>query len=209
MFNVRRISMVAASVIAALFAASVDTLAQGGLPNPYRPVQGLADGGGPYVPGGGWAKLPGGRQMGPPASVDIDIDGESLWAIIRCDETSPVPLAQGGRFGIDCLTPEGKINLTQLKFATAEEPTAPAPAGAAPPARNVRIDRVVFADSRLDFSDHFIKPNYRADVGGLGGTVTQLSSAPESRGVVDLKGSYDKTSPVIIAIIVAGSTPGT
>ena len=109
MFNTRRVGMMAASVIAALFAASVDTLAQGGLPNPYRPVQGLADGGGPYVPGGGWAKLPGGRQMGPPASVDIDIDGESLWAIIRCDETSPVPLAQGGRFGIDCLTPEGKI----------------------------------------------------------------------------------------------------
>jgi DNA-binding beta-propeller fold protein YncE len=109
MSKVRRVGMMAASVIAALFAASVDTLAQGGLPNPYRPVQGLADGGGPYVPGGGWAKLPGGRQMGPPASVDIDIDGESLWAIIRCDETSPVPLAQGGRFGIDCLTPEGKI----------------------------------------------------------------------------------------------------
>ena len=109
MSKVRRVGMVAASVIAALFAASVDTFAQGGLPNPYRPVQGLADGGGPYVPGGGWAKLPGGRQMGPPASVYIDIDGESLWAIIRCDETSPVPLAQGGRFGIDCLTPEGKI----------------------------------------------------------------------------------------------------
>ena len=109
MSKVRRVGMMAASVIAALFAASVDTLAQGGLPNPYRPVQGLADGGGPYVPGGGWAKLPGGRQMGPPASVDIDVDGESLWAIIRCDETSPVPLAQGGRFGIDCLTPEGKI----------------------------------------------------------------------------------------------------
>ncbi len=109
MSKIRRVGMVAASVIAALFAASVDTFAQGGLPNPYRPVQGIADGGGPYVPGGGWAKLPGGRQMGPPASVDIDIDGESLWAIIRCDETSPVPLAQGGRFGIDCLTPEGKI----------------------------------------------------------------------------------------------------
>jgi hypothetical protein len=94
---------------------------------------------------------------------------------------------------------DGKINLTQLKFATPEEPTAATPAGAEPPARNVRIDRVVFADSRLDFSDHFIKPNYSADVGGLNGTVTKLSSDPEARGVVDLKGRYDKTSPVIIA----------
>ena len=99
MSHARRVVMMAASVVAALFAASLDSFAQGGLPNPYRPVQGLADGGGPFVPGGGWARLPGGRAMGPPASVYIDIDGESLWAVIRCDETSPVPLASGGRFG--------------------------------------------------------------------------------------------------------------
>jgi hypothetical protein len=63
----------------------------------------------------------------------------------------------------------------------------------------VRIDRVTFRDSRLDFTDHFIKPNYNADVGGLSGTVTNLSSDPASRGVVDLQGSYDEASPVTIA----------
>lgn len=78
--------------------------AQSGLPNPYRPVKGLADGGGPSVPGGEWARLPGNREMGPPASVHVDVDGESIWAVIRCDETSPLPVARGGRFGIDCLT---------------------------------------------------------------------------------------------------------
>ena len=109
MSQARRVGMVIASAIAALFAAQMDSFAQGGLPNPYRPVQGLADGGGAFVPGGGWARLPGGRAMGPPASVYIDIDGESLWAVIRCDETSPVPLASGGRFGVDCLTQDNKI----------------------------------------------------------------------------------------------------
>ena len=78
MFKLRRVGMVVASALAAFIAANVDSFAHGGLPNPYRPVQGLADGGGPFVPGGGWARLPGGRQMGPPASVYIDIDGESL-----------------------------------------------------------------------------------------------------------------------------------
>jgi hypothetical protein len=43
------------------------------------------------------------------------------------------------------------------------------------------------------------RPNYTADVGELNGTVTGLSSDPASRGVVDLKGSWDKSSPVIIA----------
>jgi hypothetical protein len=47
--------------------------------------------------------------MGPPASVHVDIDGESIWAFIRCDETSPVPVARGGRFGVDCMLPDGKL----------------------------------------------------------------------------------------------------
>ena len=83
--------------------------AQAPADNPYRPVRGLADGGGPSIPGGEWAKLPGGREMGPPASVHVDIDGESIWALIRCDETSPVPAARGGRFGLDCMYPDGKL----------------------------------------------------------------------------------------------------
>jgi uncharacterized protein DUF748 len=97
------------------------------------------------------------------------------------------------------VTPEGKINLQQLKFATADDPNAAqAPAGPQKP-RNVRIGRITFAGSRLDFTDLFIKPNYSADVGELGGAVTNLSSDPEARGTVDLKGSWDGTSPVIIA----------
>src|SRR6516225_9659551 len=83
--------------------------AQGPTFNPYRPVKGLADGGGPATPGGEWAKLPGGREMGPPASIQVDTDGESIWAFIRCDETSPVPVTKGGRFGTDCMLPDGKL----------------------------------------------------------------------------------------------------
>src|SRR6185369_17512330 len=104
-----RVGWMAGLAIVALLAAAVTPAAQSGLPNPYRPVKGIADGGGPFVPGGDWARLPGGREMGPPASVHVDVDGESIWALIRCDETSPVPVAQGGRFGLDCLGPDNKI----------------------------------------------------------------------------------------------------
>src|SRR5579862_4641759 len=95
--------------VAILLLTSAVCFAQAPSDNPYRPVRGLADGGGRAIPGGEWAKLPGGREMGPPASVQVDVDGESIWALIRCDETNPVPVAQGGRFGIDCTKPDGTL----------------------------------------------------------------------------------------------------
>ena len=109
MLKALRIGSMALCGIAVLLAMDTAGLAQGPTDNPYRPVRGLADGGGPSVPGGEWARLPGGREMGPPASVHVDVDGESIWAFIRCDETSPVPAARGGRFGLDCMLTDGKL----------------------------------------------------------------------------------------------------
>ena len=53
------------------------------LPNPYRAVD-------------GWAKLPGGRQIGAVGDVDVDPDGQHIWAVLRCD-------AGGDKFGYECL----------------------------------------------------------------------------------------------------------
>src|SRR5689334_22820396 len=105
MSQAQRIAALAAAILGASFLTAPIVFAQSGLPNPYRPVRGLADGGGPFVPGAEWAQ----RPAGPPASVYIDADGESLWAVIRCDETSPLPVANGGRFGVDCLTADNHI----------------------------------------------------------------------------------------------------
>jgi uncharacterized protein DUF748 len=96
------------------------------------------------------------------------------------------------------LNADGKLNVQQLRTATPAQPAGAAPAAEAPP-RNVRIDRITFVDSRLNFTDLFIKPNYSADVGELQGSVTNLSSDPASRATVDLKGRYDQSAPVLIA----------
>src|SRR6266581_9275074 len=109
MSKASRVGWTALWGIVAFLAIVVVPFAQGPTDNPYRPVKGLADGGGPSTPGGEWARLPGGREMGPPASVHVDVDGESIWAFIRCDETSPVPAARGGRFGLDCMNPDGTL----------------------------------------------------------------------------------------------------
>ena len=52
--------------------------------NPYRRVDGLQAGQGPGRLGVAWPKLPGGRLVGSPAGMDVDRDGESLWAALRC-----------------------------------------------------------------------------------------------------------------------------
>lgn len=109
------------------------------------------------------------------------------------------------------LNADGKFNVQELmaapKTAAAATPasskqpvtlTASASKDATPPPRQVRIDKVVFSNGRLNFSDHFIKPNYTADLGDVEGSVTGLSSDAESRALVDIKGSYDRTAPVAI-----------
>ena len=116
------------------------------------------------------------------------------------------------------LNADGKFNLQELKGEArvapgSTPPPAPPPQGPATaiktaklpaspaaetPPRNVRIDKIVFTNSRLDFSDFFIKPNYSADLGELEGTITGLSSQSEARAVIDLKGSYARTAPVAI-----------
>ena len=53
-------------------------------PNPYRQVGGLQAGGGPGRIGESWAELPGGREMGSPGGLEVDVDGEHLWAVVRC-----------------------------------------------------------------------------------------------------------------------------
>jgi hypothetical protein len=96
------------------------------------------------------------------------------------------------------LNADGKLNVQQLRTATPEEP-AGAAAAPEPAPRNIRIERITFVDGRLDFTDHFIKPNYSADVGELHGSVSGLSSNPQSRASVDLEGRYDQAAPVFIA----------
>jgi DNA-binding beta-propeller fold protein YncE len=75
-----------ALVIIVALCTAIPAFAQS-LPNPYRAVD-------------GWAKLPGGRQMGAVGDVTIDPDGNHVWAVIRCDASA------AERFGNECLDSE-------------------------------------------------------------------------------------------------------
>ena len=105
--------------------------------------------------------------------------------------------------------------LSPTRAGAAGKPAAAAPAGApartaaartAPPrapkagaAMFVAIHAVDINDSAVNFSDLSVTPNFSAGIQKFGGTITGLSSQPESRAKVDLKGEVDTFSPVTIA----------
>lgn len=88
----KAVQRVSATVLGAALAIALlhgEAQAQMG-PNPYRTVGGLQAGRGTGLMGEPWAKLPGGRGMGSPGGVEIDVDGEHMWAIVRCgDDGTP------------------------------------------------------------------------------------------------------------------------
>jgi uncharacterized protein involved in outer membrane biogenesis len=101
------------------------------------------------------------------------------------------------------VSPEGQLNLMQIvrkedpaaaPSTPAGAPAEPAPAATTPP---IRIDQVTLQAGTVSITDHFIKPNYSAELAEIGGRVTGLSSAAETTADIDLRGSYDG-APVAI-----------
>jgi Domain of Unknown Function (DUF748) len=95
---------------------------------------------------------------------------------------------QGGR--------GGPAPVVAQQPTTAPAPAAPStPAGAPPP---IRIGKVTLQGGNVNFTDLFIKPNYSANLTGIGGAVTGLSSQLDTAADVDLRGRFAGSAPVQI-----------
>jgi len=75
--------------------------------------------------------------------------------------------------------------------------TAAAPSG---PATSfpMSIGTVRFVNGAVHYADLWIKPSFTVGIQALGGTVTGLSSEPQTRAKVDLNGKIDRYAPVHI-----------
>jgi hypothetical protein len=62
----------------------------------------------------------------------------------------------------------------------------------------VRVGKVSLQGGEIDFTDLFIKPNYRADLTEIAGSVVGLSSQLDTAADVELHGRFAKTAPVEI-----------
>lgn len=98
--------------------------------------------------------------------------------------------------------PDGSLNLQQIvkeqkprtaARAPAESATdtPPKPVAATADKPRITIARLTLKNGQVDFSDHFIQPNYSAHLTGLGGEVKGLSSDASTLAEVALKGRVD------------------
>jgi hypothetical protein len=69
------------------------------------------------------------------------------------------------------------------------EPAAPTP---------VSIETMSFQGGRINFTDHFIKPNFSANLLEVGGRVSGLSSEETRMADVDLRGKLENSAPLEI-----------
>ncbi|NMG67085.1 DUF748 domain-containing protein [Azoarcus indigens] len=75
--------------------------------------------------------------------------------------------------------------------ATAEVP----PPAEVPP---LKVNRIRIRGGNIAFSDRFVRPNYDANLTGMSGELTGLSSDPSTIAKLDLSGKVDNAAPVSV-----------
>ncbi|WP_430434493.1 DUF748 domain-containing protein [Methyloversatilis sp.] len=142
--------------------------------------------------------------------------GLSINEVALSDYFARIIVSPQGRLNLqDVVRKDGAAATAPVAAASAAKP-APAPAArpAAPPAAGsqsaalaqminaarppIDVKTIVMQGGRVDFSDFFIKPNYRAQLSELGGRVSGLSSASGTAGEVELRGLVEGSAPIDI-----------
>ncbi|MDT8363818.1 MAG: DUF748 domain-containing protein [Nitrosomonas sp.] len=103
------------------------------------------------------------------------------------------------------LTPSGKLNLGDIVRQDETSQTDPAETTAAMPSPApaaetgelpIRIDRISLRNGNINFTDQFIRPNYRANLTGLKGQIGPVHSGKIT--TIDILGAVDRSAPLAI-----------
>ncbi|WP_079432959.1 DUF748 domain-containing protein [Zoogloea sp. LCSB751] len=95
------------------------------------------------------------------------------------DEQDAAKKANGGKL------PTPGVATAQLPPAASTEPLPP-----------VSIKRITLQGGNIAYSDRFIRPNYDANLTGMGGRLVGLSSDPGTIAELELRGKVDNAAPV-------------
>lgn len=101
------------------------------------------------------------------------------------------------------LDQQGRFNLRELRAHDEDAPPATsapatATAGDKPLDLDLRIDRLVFDQGDVNYSDRFVRPNYDAHLLRVKGVVEGLSSDPASLATLNIGAALDGNAPVSI-----------
>ncbi|WP_297325432.1 DUF748 domain-containing protein [Nitrosomonas sp.] len=130
---------------------------------------------------------------------DLNFVNEPLRVVIKTVSLSDF-------FARMMILPDGSFNLKQI--VRQDVPLEPqATVASATPATTqqptqakkdtpVHIDKIILQQGNINFSDQFIKPNYRANLTGLAGQIGPLY--PGKPGKIDIHGMVAKTAPLEI-----------
>lgn len=99
----------------------------------------------------------------------------------------------------DAAEKEKKAQAKAAQSGAAAAQAAGAPDATAPETFPIRIRELRIESSRMNFSDYSVPPDFNAEIQDLKGSVTNLSSAHDSRAKVDLTGNLGEFSPVTIS----------
>jgi Domain of Unknown Function (DUF748) len=69
----------------------------------------------------------------------------------------------------------------------------------APPAMPISVKKIVLTESEADFADLSVMPNFSTGIQKLRGSVSGISTKPNSRAKIDLQGQVDPYAPVTIS----------
>ncbi|BBP02242.1 DUF748 domain-containing protein [Sulfuriferula nivalis] len=104
------------------------------------------------------------------------------------------------------INPDGKLNVQNIvKTSATPTTTSVAPAAAVPapqPAKQpavVSINKIALNKGHVNFTDHYIKPNYSANLTDLNGGVTGLSSLASSKADILINGKVDNQGQLDIS----------
>ncbi|HEX3694942.1 MAG TPA: DUF748 domain-containing protein [Polyangia bacterium] len=96
-------------------------------------------------------------------------------------------------------TPKGAAPSPAKPAPPTSTATAAAKNAASAPPPPVTIGQVSLQGGHVSFTDHLIRPNYSAELTELGGRFSGLSSDPNTRADVDLRGAVDHSGALSIA----------
>lgn len=143
-------------------------------------------------------------------NLDRTLQNVTLAKIALSDFYARLILSESAKLNLEDIiakpnepTPPHSLTSTAPAVAHQTTPTVVAPANSVtPPATNtpiIKIGQIILKGGNINYTDHFVKPQYTANMTGMNGTIGAIASNQPAPAPIDIKGKIDNDAPVAIS----------